>query len=153
MLKKLKFVLGQFNFYWCVKNGYFDAYNKIKELLTEENSNTTMIQIDLAKFFACLDQDENANAHCKANSVTLFTVMIWFHEESISMVIVPDNKRNNKRTLFHIGLLFLIMRMKCSEKIYKTLTFQLIAHLANSKLNFSLSTLVIAFLSCFLIST
>ena len=49
--KKLKSVLGQFIFHWYVKNKQFEAYNKMKQLATEENSNTAMIQMDFAENF------------------------------------------------------------------------------------------------------
>ena len=48
---------------------------------------------------SCLYQDEVASAHWKTNSVTLFIVRIWFQKESISMVIVSDNKHHDKRTV------------------------------------------------------
>ena len=51
LLKKLKSVLGQFIFHWYVKNEQFEAYNKMKQLATEENSNTTVIQMDFAENF------------------------------------------------------------------------------------------------------
>ena len=58
-----------------------------------------MIQMDFAENFTCLYQDEVASARWKTNSVTLLTVMIWFQKESISMVIVSDNKHYDKRTV------------------------------------------------------
>ena len=51
LLKKLKPVLGQFIFHWYVKNEQFEVYNKMKQLATEENSNTTVIQMDFAENF------------------------------------------------------------------------------------------------------
>ena len=51
LLKKVKSVLGQFIFHWYVKNEQFEAYNKMKQLATEENSNTTVIQMDFAENF------------------------------------------------------------------------------------------------------
>ena len=51
LLKKLKPVLGQFIFHWYVKNEQFEVFNKMKQLATEENSNTTVIQMDFAENF------------------------------------------------------------------------------------------------------
>ena len=70
----------------------------MKQLATEENSNTAMIQMDYAENFICLYQVEVASAHQKTNSVTLFTVILC-QKESISMVIVPDNKHHDKSTV------------------------------------------------------
>ena len=53
----------------------------MKQLATKENSNTALIQMDFAENFTCLYQDEVASAHWKTNSVTLFTVMIWFRKK------------------------------------------------------------------------
>ena len=82
-----------------VKNEQFESYNKTKQLATEENSNSTMIQMDFEEYFTYLYQDEVDSAHCKTNSVTRFTVMIWFQKESIPMVIVSDNNHHNKRKI------------------------------------------------------
>ena len=51
LLKKLKSVLGQFIFHWYIKNEKFEAYNKMKQLATEENPSSAMIQMDFAENF------------------------------------------------------------------------------------------------------
>ena len=58
-----------------------------------------MIQMDFAENFTCLYLGEVASAHWKTNSATIFTVVIWFQKESISMVIVSDNTHHDKRTV------------------------------------------------------
>ena len=55
--------------------------------------------MDFAKNFSCLYQDEVGSARWKTNSDTLATVMILFETESISIVIVSDNKHHYKRTV------------------------------------------------------
>ena len=54
--------------------------------------------MDFAKSFTCFYWDKVASAHWKTNSGTFFTVMLWFQKESISVVIVSDNKHQDKRT-------------------------------------------------------
>ena len=51
LLKKLKSVLGQFIFHWYFKNEKFEAYNKMKQLATEENLSSAMIQMDFSENF------------------------------------------------------------------------------------------------------
>lgn len=52
----------------------------MKQISTEENSNTGMIQMDFVETFTCFYQDEVVRAHWKTNSVTIFTVTIWFQK-------------------------------------------------------------------------
>ena len=54
--------------------------------------------MDFAENFTFLYHDEVASAYWKT-SVTLVTVMIWFQKESISMIIVSDNKHHDKRVV------------------------------------------------------
>ena len=83
---------------------FLEAYNKMKQLATEENSNTAMIQMDFADNFTCLYPDKVASAHWKTNSVTFFTVMIWFQKESIFMVIVSYIKHDKRIVVLMIVL-------------------------------------------------
>ena len=54
--------------------------------------------MDFAENFTFLYHDEVTSAYWKT-SVTLVTVMIWFQKESISMIIVSDNKHHDKRVV------------------------------------------------------
>ena len=83
---------------------FLEAYNKMKQLATEENSNTAMIQMDFADNFTCLYQGEVASAHWKTNSVTFFTVMIRFQKEIIFMVIVSYIKHDKRIVVLMIVL-------------------------------------------------
>ena len=82
-----------------------------------------MIQIGFGGNFTCLYQDEVASACWKTSSVTLVIVMILSQKESISMVIVSDNKHHNKRTV--VPYLFTVLNYvkEMFREIYKTLTF------------------------------
>ena len=72
--------------------------------------------MDFAKSFSCLYQDEVGSAHLKTNSDTLATVIILFETESISIVIVSDNKHHDKKIVVPY-LLFPTLGKKCSDKI------------------------------------
>ena len=110
----------------------------MKQLSAEENSNTGMIQMDFVENFTCFYQDEVVRAHWKTNSVTIFTVTIWFQKVFLlhETITVSCNSMMMRGQLFHVRLLLLIVGKKCSEKIYKTLKFSWIAHLVNLKINF-----------------
>lgn len=55
--------------------------------------------MDFAENYKCMYQDEVASAHWKTSSITLFTVMIWFREHKIPMVIATDNSNHDKTTV------------------------------------------------------
>ena len=109
-----------------------------------------MIQMDFAKNFTCLCKDEVVSACWKTNSDTLVTVMILFEEESISMVIIPDNNHHDKTTvvpyLFTVSIYVKEMFRENIQNIWTDM-----AHLVTLKISLSLATLVITFLSCFFI--
>ena len=128
-----------------VKNEQFESYNKTKQLATEENSNSTMIQMDFEEYFTYLYQDEVDSAHCKTNSVTLFTVMIWFQKESISMLIVSDNNHHDKRKITPYSFaVFNYVKEMFRENIQNINTWRDSA-LVDSKISLSLTTLVTTF--------
>ena len=106
--------------------------------------------MDFAKNFTCLCKDEVVSACWKTNSDTLVTVMILFEEESISMVITPDNNHHDKTTvvpyLFNVSNYVKEMFRENIQNIWTGL-----AHLVTLKISLSLATLVITFLGCFFI--
>ena len=108
--------------------------------------------MDFAKNFTCLCKDEVVSACWKTNSDTLVTVMILFEEESISMVIIPDNNHHDKTTV--VPYLFTVsnyVKEMFRENIQNIWTDM--AHLVTLKISLSLATLVITFLSCFFITS
>ena len=108
--------------------------------------------MDFVENFTCLDQDEVASTCWKTNSVTLVTVMIWFQNESISMVIVSGNKYHDKRTVVpYLFIVFNYVKEMFRENIQNTNIWTDMAHLVNLKISLSLATLVITFFSCFFI--
>ena len=58
-----------------------------------------MVQMDFSENFSCVYQDVVSSAHSKRNSVTLYTVMIWFRDQSISMVLLSGNNNHDKTTV------------------------------------------------------
>ncbi len=95
----LKSILPKFKFHFYVKRNQSKAYNDAKDKACKEESETAMIQMDFAENFKCIYQDEVASAHWKSSSVTLYTVMIWFRDQSVSMVIASDNLNHDKSTV------------------------------------------------------
>ena len=60
-----------------------------------------MIQMDSAENFTFNYQDKVASAHWRSTSVTIYTTMLQFRENSVPRVIVSDNKDHNKNTVIH----------------------------------------------------
>ena len=88
--------------------------------------------MDFVENFTCLDQDEVASTCWKTNSVTLVTVMIWFQNESISMVIVSGNKYHDKRTVVpYLFIVFNYVKEMFRENIQNTNIWADMAHLVN----------------------
>ena len=76
-----------------------EAYNACRLTATSEDCNTAMVQMDFSENFSCVYQDVVSSAHSKRNSVTLYTVMIWFRDQSISMVLLSGNNNHDKTTV------------------------------------------------------
>ena len=111
-----------------------------------------MIQMSFAENFTCLYQDEVASAPWKTKSVTFVTVMIWFQKESISMVIVSDNKHYDKGAVVpYLFNVFNYVKEMFRENIQNINIWIHMTHLVILKMSLSLATLVITFLSCFFI--
>ena len=99
LLNALESKLKKFLFHYFINKQQTDAYNYCKNVSTEQTSRTAMVQMDFSENFSCNYQDEVSSAHWKTTSVTLFTVMIWFREYKISMVLLSDNNVHDKTTV------------------------------------------------------
>ena len=83
----------------------------------------------------------------KTVSDTLVTVIILFEKESISMVIVSDNK--HKRTVVsYLFTVFNYVKEMFRENIQNIDIWTDMAHVVNLKIGLPLATLVIKFISC-----
>ena len=76
-----------------------EAYNACQPTATAADSNTVMVQIDFSENLSYIYQDEVSSTPWKTNSVTLYTDMIWFRDQSISMVLLSDNNDHDKATV------------------------------------------------------
>ena len=78
--------------------------------------------------------------------------MIWSQKESISMVIVSDNKHHDKRPVVpYLFIMFNYVKAMFRENIQNISIWTDMTHLDSLKISLSLATLVITFLSCFFI--
>ena len=57
-----------------------------------------MVQMDFSED-SSVYQDEVSSAHWKANSDILYTVMIWFRDQIVSMVLLSDRNNHDKTTV------------------------------------------------------
>ena len=107
-----------------------------------------MFQMDFAKKFACLYQDEGDSACWKTNSDTLVTLMILFEKEIISMVIISDNKHHDKRIVIPYSFtVFNYVKEMLRENAQNINIWTDMAQLVS----LSLDTLVKTLLRCFFI--
>ena len=87
-------------FYHCfINKRQSKAYNSCKVLATSEYLDTVTVKMDFSENFSCIYQDDVSSAHWKANSVTLYTVMVWFREHKISTVLLSDGSIHDKTTV------------------------------------------------------
>ena len=78
--------------------------------------------------------------------------MIWFQKESVSMVIVSDNKHHDKRTVApYLFTVFNCMKEMFRENIQNINIWTDMTHLLNLKISLCLATLDTTFPSCFFI--
>lgn len=99
LISILEIKLKKFLYHSFVNKQQTNAYNKCKDLSTHLSSDTVMVQMDFSENYSCVYQDEVSSAHWKTTSVTLFTVMIWFRDQKISMVLLSDNNTHDKTTV------------------------------------------------------
>ena len=99
MFPTLQNLLTKFLLNYFIKKLQMEAYNACQLTATEADSNTAMVQMDFSENFSCVYQDEVSSAHWKTTSVTLYTVMIWFRDQSISTVLLSDNNDHDKTTM------------------------------------------------------
>ena len=96
LLNMLETNLRKFLYHYFINKRQSETYNSCKVLATSESSDTVMVQTDFSKNFSYVYQDEMSSAHWKTNSVTLYTVMIWFREHEISTVLLSDSSIHDK---------------------------------------------------------
>ena len=88
------------------------------------------------------------HAAYKTVSDTLVTVIILFEKESISMVIVSDNKHDKRTVVSYLFTVFNYVKEMFRENIQNIDIWTDMAHVVNLKLGLPLATLVITFISC-----
>ena len=84
----------------------------------------------------------------KTVSDTLVTVIILFEKESISMVIVSDNKHDKRTVVSYLFTVFNYVKEMFRENIQNIDIWTDMAHVVNLKIGLPLATLVIKFISC-----
>ena len=99
LLSTLENLPTKFLLHYFVNKLQTEAYNACQLTATAEDSNTTMVQMDFSENFFCVYQDKISSPHWKTNNVTLYTVMIWFRDQSISMVLLSYNNNYDKTTV------------------------------------------------------
>ena len=84
----------------------------------------------------------------KTVSDTLVTVIILFEKESISMVIVSDNKHDKRTVVSYLFTVFNYVKEMFRENIQNIDIWTDMAHVVNLKIGLPLATLAIKFISC-----
>ena len=96
LLSTLQKLLTKFLLHYFINKLQMEAYNACRLTATAADCNTAMVQMDFSENFSCVYQDEVSSTHWKTNSVTLYTITIWFRYQSISMALLSDNNNHDK---------------------------------------------------------
>ena len=99
LLNMLETKLRKFIYRYFINKRQSEAYNSCKTFATSESSDIAMVQMDSSDHFSCIYQDEVSGAHWKANSATLYTVVIWFKGHKISTILLSDSSIHCKTTV------------------------------------------------------
>lgn len=85
-------------FFWhsYLKDKQAASYNRSKASAKEPVSNVCLLQMDFAENFTCLWQNEIQSAHWRQRQVTIYTVMVYHRQQTLSLVIVSDYREHEK---------------------------------------------------------
>ena len=115
LLPTLQNLLTNFLLRWYFINKLqTEAYNACRLTVTAADSKTMMVQMDFSENFSCVYQDEVSSAHWKTDSVTLYIVMIWSRDQSISMVLFSDSNNHDKTMVVPSHLYLRTLWRQCS---------------------------------------
>ena len=135
--------LTKFLLHYIVNKLQTEAHNAYQLTVTAADSNTAVVQVDFSENF-CVYQGEVSSAHWKTNSVTLYTVMIWFTDESISTVLLSDN---NDHWWYHTLCMFSNTSKNTLETMFMILRSGLMDLPVSLRINTSLHSLASPYLS------
>ena len=121
LLSTLQNLLTKFLLHYFINKLQTEAYNACQLIATTADSNTTMVQMGFSENFCCVYQDEVSIAHWKTDSVTLYTVLIWFRDQSISMVLLSDNNDYDKTMVLPSLCMFSTTSKNTLETIFMIL--------------------------------
>ena len=98
-LENLGSKLPQFTWHVFIKSKQEEAYKRAKNCANQANSETCLLQMDFAENFTCVWQDEIQSAHWRQKQVTVYTVMVYFQQRTLSWVIVSDCRDHEKNAV------------------------------------------------------
>ena len=110
--------------------------------------NKWILQKKKKKLLVCTRMKLPVHAVYETVSDTLITVIILFENESISMVIVSDYKRDKRPVVPYLFTVFNYVKEMFRENIQNIDIWTDMAHVVNLKIGLPLATLVITFISC-----
>ena len=96
LLNMLGTKLRKFLYHYFINKRQSEAHNSCKVLATSESFDTVKVEMDFSENFSSIYQDKKSSAHWKINSVTLYTVMVWFREHKILTVSLSDTSIHEK---------------------------------------------------------
>jgi hypothetical protein len=99
IVQVLRTKLAQFTWHCFIKRVQEISYHSDKKLAQMESSETALIQVDYSENYSITFQDEVQGAHWFKKQISVFTVVIWHKNHTVSWVITSDNLDHNKRAV------------------------------------------------------
>jgi len=85
--------------YVFIKRKQARSYEEDKELAELADGDSCVVQMDFAENYTVTFQDEIQSAHWKQRQITVYTVMIYHRDNTISRIIVSDSRDHEKRAV------------------------------------------------------
>ena len=90
--------LPQFLQHSCIKRVQSNSYEKCKTALAD-SPKKAMLQVDFAENMSCEWQDAIQSSYWNKMQITIFTSVLWYRSETISRVVVSDDRGHNKESI------------------------------------------------------
>lgn len=98
-LDTLSSQLPRFTWHVFIKREQAKSYDKHKDMAKLLDSDSCVVQMDFAENYTVTFQDEIQSAHWRQRQVTVYTVMIYHRNTTVSRIIVSDCRDHDKRSV------------------------------------------------------
>lgn len=99
MILTLNNQLDAFKTHTYIKRAQSQYFENCKKSLTK-NPKSAVMQVDFAENYSIIQQDEIQSAHWAHSQITIFTCCIWHKDRVYSFVVISDDLKHSKNSVF-----------------------------------------------------